>query len=425
MKKKFLWILLIALLLTFVGFGGLMLYRTIQKQAQPPVSMIIASDIHYLSPEYRGDYFKEPAAYFDGKLTHYSPEYLDAFLSEVMEKQPEVLILSGDLTLNGSKKSHEEVGEKLKTVQNAGIQVLVIPGNHDINSTAGDYSPEEPVVVENASSSDFMQLYESFGPAQALSRDEETFSYIYEASPFLRILMIDTNCLDKGTVQDDTLLWIEKQLQNAKLAGADVIAVSHQNLYAHSELLYFGYQLYNYEELLALYEKYNVKLNLSGHIHVQSIISEETTPGTTIPEIAVGSLAVCGTPYGELTYDGKSIAYQTIKTDVSSYASAQGWTDENLLNFNNYSYWYFEEVGRLQTINKYKESSLSSEEIQLLADTFAEINSAYFVGDSLDTDVLKDGIALWDTQKDSFFYKYIQSMLGETAVDNQKLKLTN
>lgn len=423
MKKKIFSILFIVLLLVLTGFGGLMLYRTIKKQSQPPVSMIIASDIHYLSPEYRGEYFKEPASYFDGKLTHYSPEYFDAFLSEVMEKKPEVLLLSGDITLNGSRKSHEEVTAKLKEIQNLGTQVLVIPGNHDVLSAAGDYNPEEPIVVEGTSSETFMELYEDFGPAQALNRDAQTFSYVYEANPFLRILMLDTNCLGKGMVQDDTLLWIEKQLQDAKLAGADVIAVSHQNLYAHSKLLYFGYQLYNYEELLALYEKYNVKLNLSGHIHVQSIVSEETTPGTTIPEIAVGSLAVCGTPYGEITYDGGSIAYHTAKTDVSSYASKQGWTDENLLNFNEYSYWYFEEVGRLQTISGYKESTLSSEEIQLLADTFAKINSAYFVGEHIDTDALKDGIALWDTQKDGFFYNYIQSMLDENAVDNQNLEL--
>ena len=88
MKRKIFSILFIVLLLVLTGFGGLMLYRTIQKQSQPPVSMIIASDIHYLSPEYRGEYFKEPASYFDGKLTHYSPEYFDAFLSEVIKNRP-------------------------------------------------------------------------------------------------------------------------------------------------------------------------------------------------------------------------------------------------------------------------------------------------------------------------------------------------
>ncbi|MBR3811452.1 MAG: metallophosphoesterase [Agathobacter sp.] len=422
MKKKFISILLIVLLLALIGFGGGILYRTIQKQTQSPISMIVASDIHYLSPEYRGEYFKEPSSYFDGKLTHYSPEYFEAFLSEVMEKKPKILLISGDITLNGAKKSHEEVSAKLKKVQDMGIQVLVIPGNHDVDSVGGDYTPEEPIGVEGTTLETFLTLYEDFGPAQALSRDAKTFSYVYEASPFLRILMVDANCPGKGTVQDDTLLWIEKQLKSAKLEGADVIAVSHQNLYAHSKLLYFGYQLYNYEKLLALYEKYDVKLNLSGHIHVQSIVSEETTPETTIPEIAVGSLAVCGTPYGEITYDGTSISYHTTKTDVSSYALKQGWANENLLNFNNFSYYYFEEVGRLQVRSKYTDSTLSLQEVALLADTFAKINSSYFTGEHIDTDALKDGIDLWETQKDGFFYNYIQSMLDENEVDNQSFQ---
>ena len=126
MKKKILLIGLLTLFVALASLGGSHLYRTIQKQSQDPVSMIIASDTHYLSPEYRGEYFKEPSAIFDGKLTHYSPEYFDAFLAEVIEKHPQVLILSGDITLNGSIKSHKEVVEKLKHVQAAGIDVLVI-----------------------------------------------------------------------------------------------------------------------------------------------------------------------------------------------------------------------------------------------------------------------------------------------------------
>ena len=424
MKKKILIITLLTLSVIIAVFGFQHLYRTIQKQSQTPISMIIASDIHYLSPDYRGEYFKEPSAMFDGKLTHYSPEYFDAFLAEVIEKQPKVLILSGDITLNGSVKSHEEVVKKLNDVQEAGIDVLVIPGNHDVSSPAGDYTPSEPVIVDSAYPAYFMEAYESFGPAKAISRDNDTFSYIYEATPYLRIVMLDTNSLSKGSVSDDTLLWLETELKKADKAGIDVIAVSHQNLHIHSELLYFSYQIYNADKLLSLYEKYDVKLSLSGHIHVQSIVSKDTTPGTTIPEVAVGALSVCGTPYGEMIYDGKTIQYNTVKTDVSAYATEQGWTDENLLNFNSYSTWYFEEVGRLQTISGYEGSDLSTKEIHLLADTFAKINSAYFTGDDIDTDSLSNGIDLWSKNQDGFFYKYIQSMLAEDGVNNQSVTIS-
>lgn len=421
MKRKLFLSIFIIFSIIILCTSGIYLLRQYKKQTQAPVSIIAASDIHYLSPEYRGEYFKEPSAMFDGKLTHYSPEYFDAFLAEVIQKQPDVLILSGDITLNGSMKSHEELIGKLKKVQNSGIQVLVIPGNHDVNSTAGDYTPAEPVTVESASGEDFITMYANFGPAQAISCDSKTFSYMYEAGPYLRFLMIDTNSLSKGSVASDTLTWIETQLKEAKKANADVIAVTHQNLHIHNELLYFSYQLYNAEQLLELYEKYDVKLNLSGHIHVQSIVSDTTAPDITIPEIAVGSLAIGGTPYGELHYDGKSISYQTVKTDVSVYAALQRWTDENLLNFNQYSIWYFEEVGRLQNYANFSEKDLSETEKDLLANTFAGINSHYFLGEKLNRQEFMDGIELWNKQESDFVSRYIETMLQESETENQNI----
>jgi len=419
MNKKFFlkFFLLFIAILSIIG--GRVIYKIYQKNTQPPVSIIIASDMHYLSPIYRGDYFKEPNAMFDGKLIHYSSEYFDAFLAEVIEKHPQTLILSGDITLNGSLKSHDEVVLKLKEVQAAGIDVLVIPGNHDVNSTAGDYTPESPIVVESADYEYFSTIYEEFGPKHAISRDENSFSYVYEASPYLRILMIDANAQTKGLLSDSTLNWVEQELKQAKEANVDVIAVTHQNLHIHNELLYFSYQLYNADKLLTLYETYDVKLSLSGHVHIQSIVEHES-----IPEVAVGSLAICGTPYGELTYNGKEILYTTVKTDVSSYASALHLNDENLLDFNNYSTWYFEEVGRLQNYASFAESGLSEEDIHLLANTFAKINAYYFLGESFDSTKFSDGIALWQTQKNVFTLRYIETMLKTADEDNQTLSIS-
>ena len=416
MKRHFSFYYLLILLSLLIIVGGPFLYKKISKQTQGPVSIIIASDVHYLAPDYRGEYFKEPSAMFDGKLVHYSNEYFDAFLSEVIEKHPDVLIISGDITLNGSIKSHEEVTSKLKNIQDSGIPVLVIPGNHDLHITAGDYSPAEPVSVASTDAATFTNMYEAFGPMQALSRDTDSFSYIYEANPHLRILMIDTNTSVKGFVADGTLQWIEKELKSAKFSGADVIAVTHQNLHIHSELLYFSYQLYNADKLLTLFKKYDVDLNLSGHIHIQSAVTD-----TTIPEIAVGSLAICKTPYGEILYDGKTIQYLTTYTDVAGYASNYGYTDENLLDFSNYSTYYFKEVGKLQNYASFEGSNLSDTEKELLANTFAEMNTYYFLGAPYDTSLFLDGIALWRTQEGDFTLKYIESMLKEAGNDNQNI----
>ncbi|MBR2046709.1 MAG: metallophosphoesterase [Agathobacter sp.] len=418
MNKKNLFKVLLIPAIALIAFGGHLFYKTYTKYSQPPVSIIIASDTHYLSHDYRGDYFKEPSGMFDGKVIHYSSDYFDAFLAEVIEKAPDVLILSGDITLNGSMKSHEEVTQKLQKVEEAGIDVLVIPGNHDVRTTAGDYTPEEPIVVESALAGGFAELYKNFGPDLALSQDSVSLSYIYEASPYLRILMIDTNTLSKGTVHADTLKWIEQELKNAQDADANVIAVTHQNLHIHNELLYFTYQLYNADELLALFETYDVALNLSGHIHIQSIVDNGT-----VPEVAVGSLAIGGTPYGEITYTPQELTYTTVKTDVSAYAASVGLTDENLLDFNNYSMWYFEEVGRLQSYAGLAESDLSEDEKVLLADTFAEVNALYFLGETYDPSIYSNGIELWKTQTGDFTYRYIETMIKAAQEDNQNITI--
>lgn len=42
--------------------------------------------------------------YGDGKVVTYIDQITDAFLDEVVKLRPNVLVLSGDLTLNGEKK---------------------------------------------------------------------------------------------------------------------------------------------------------------------------------------------------------------------------------------------------------------------------------------------------------------------------------
>ena len=416
-KKHFI-VPLCVLILLALTLCGLKTYHHIQKTSQEPITMMIATDLHLLAKDYTGDYFKEPSANFDGKLTHYSNEYLDAFLAEVLEQKPNLLILSGDLTLNGDIKSHEELISRLNTIQQAGIQVLVIPGNHDVGTASADYSAEpEPILVESLFANSFGDYYQNFGANQAISRDTASCSYIYEASPYLRIIMLDTNTGVKGQVHPNTLDWLEKELRSAKLAGADVISVSHQNLHIHSSLLYFTYQFYNANELYELYEKYNVAVSISGHIHVQSIVQDK------VPEIAVGALSVPDSNYGVLVYDGKDLKYTTHSTDVAEYAKSQGWTNPDLLNYNDYCRSYFEAVAIKQTYNAFQDSTLSQADIELLAKTYSQINSAYFAGDKIDETEFADGLALWRKQTDSFILKYIESMLEETQTDNRTITI--
>ena len=101
--------------------------------AQAEYRVVVATDLHYLAPSLtdHGPIFQRMMENSDGKCTQYCDEILDAFLLEVIELRPEALILTGDLSFNGERESHLALAEKLKAVEEAGIPVLVLPGNDD------------------------------------------------------------------------------------------------------------------------------------------------------------------------------------------------------------------------------------------------------------------------------------------------------
>ena len=144
-----------------------------------------ATDLHYLSDTLHDDgaYFTEMMTNGDGKLSEYSEQILDALVTKAVETHPDAFLLSGDITFNGEKQSLLEVKRALEKIKDAGIPVLVIPGNHDIDYPyAFEYSGEEASPVANVSQSDFQETMKEFGYEDALARDDSSFSYVYPLS---------------------------------------------------------------------------------------------------------------------------------------------------------------------------------------------------------------------------------------------------
>lgn len=304
-------------------------------------TLFVATDPHYLAPELTdgGPYFQEVIQNADGKMTNYSEELLEAFVWQVICESPDALILSGDLTFNGEALSHQRLAEKLHQIEESGIPVLVIPGNHDLeNPMAAQFVGDGYRTAASITAERFSELYGGFGYDEALARDDASLSYVTELASHLRVLMVDTNTADApGVIASQTLSWMEEQLQSAADCGAWVIAVSHQNLLAHNSLLTEGYVLENPDRLLNLYERYPVICNLSGHIHLQHIA--ESANG--LPEIAASSLAVSPDQYGILQLDGRGSSYRTAPVDVTAWAKEQDHSNADLQSFSEISHQFF------------------------------------------------------------------------------------
>lgn len=377
-------------------------------------TLMIATDLHYISPALtdHGAFFTSMIASGDGKMVMYCEEITDAFIQEVISAKPAGLILSGDLTFNGAKKSHEDLAQKLRRIDSAGVPVYVLPGNHDLYCyAAARFEGDSYTRVESITSDEFAAIYHDLGFDEALSRDPYSLSYIAEPVPGVRLLMLDTNTKNmECAVAQNTFAWLESVLADAKANGASVIAVSHQNLYAHSELLYRGYVLSNADLLRAIYERHGVAVNLSGHLHMQHTITG------SVPEIATSSLAVSPCQYGIIDIADGQAQYRTRAVDVSRWAQANGKADANLLRFREYAAGFF----AITAINQALPQLSGDSDPSGMATWLANFNAAYFSG-RMDTVDPNAPYALRWQAGDTFFGQYIRSILAEEQKDHTKL----
>jgi len=378
-------------------------------------TFFVATDTHFISPALtdHGKYFTNLIASGDGKMVMYIDELTDAFLAEVIAARPDCLILSGDLTFNGAKKSHEDLAAKLRRIDQAGVPVFVLPGNHDLYCyAAAKFEGDSYTRVESVTGEEFAAIYHDLGFDEAVSRDPYSLSYIAEPVPGVRLLMLDTNTKNmECAVAQNTFIWLEQELSRANADGAKVIAVSHQNLYAHSSLLYRGYVISNAAMLASLYARYGVSVNLSGHLHMQHTIT-----GSSVPEIATSSLAVSPCQYGVITLESDQAHYHTRILDVSGWAQQNGRTDANLLRFREYAAGFFAVTATSQSLPQLDEADDPS----AMATWLANLNAAYFSGRMDTVDPSSPYAARWQ-ESQTFFGQYVHSILSEEPRDHTTL----
>ena len=380
-----------------------------------PLTIWTATDIHYLSSTLadNGELFKKVMLDGDAKLTEHAPEIVDEFFEEVISAKPDALVITGDLTFNGEIVSLRELAEKLREVQNAGIPVLVIPGNHDIDSyRAYSYSGSEVEYTENISKEEFREICRDFGISEALSAADDSFSYVYAVSDDTWIMTIDANTQGAGRVTDETLKWAEEQLKKAQKNGITVITATHQSVLAQNKRMVFGYIISNHEEVEDLLRNYGVKLNLSGHVHMQHTAaeyadgSEAETGGENavmgedgvLTDIATGSMTVAALRYGIVELDeNRDFTY--------TMASVNTMREEAEERFKNRTH--------KQVAEALENISAAPEEKAKMAEFAEDINYKFFTG-VLPEDYFEEhseGIELWRKYgKDTFWLNYIESM---------------
>lgn len=361
------------------------------EEAERSLKLVIASDIHYLSRKLTdfSESFRNQAEHGDGKVMPYIWEITDAFMEEVMAQQPDAVILSGDLTFNGEKDSHMEFAGRLHEIEAAGIPVIVIPGNHDINNNqAAQFVGEQILGADFITPEEFEEIYQDFGYHEAVSRDPASLSYVYQIDDYNRAMMLDT-CQYKpvnlvgGMIRTDTYDWIEEQMEEAWKLDMNVIPVAHHNLLDESEVYLEDCTIEHSEQLTDQLESWNVPLFLSGHLHVQHYMRSNEDFG--IYEIVTSSLSTPPCQYGLLSCksDGK-FSYRTRPLDMKSWAERHQNGDKNLLDFENYGREFLNRVFYNQAQDEIQQKDyfdgLSQGEKDQMAKVYAGLNTACYAG---------------------------------------------
>lgn len=289
------------------------------KTLKHEIKIMIASDMHY----------QKELSSFSSSIVgqmEYNDEIVDALLDNTITEQPEALILLGDLTNVGAYEDHVLMAEKLTALKAKGIDVYVVPGNHDL---------------QQSSSTVFETVYADFGFNQAFSRDSDSLSYAAKLNDEFWLLALDTNedKMANGHLSDISMSWIEKILKEAKQAEAYVLVFSHHNLLRHSMPgTEKSFMIDKADELTALLLRYGIPLYLSGHRHGRSVQSKERS-SLQVTEIVSDMLLSYPNIYGVLEFKtDATISYEGKMLDVSSWAEKQKLNNEQLLDFETYSY---------------------------------------------------------------------------------------
>ena len=314
--------------------------------------VVIATDVHYLADQLadgKCESFMEMAEESDGRVLPYLWEITDAFFDEVSEIRPDVLIVSGDLTMEGEKLSHQEFAEKLGSLEDEGIQVLVIPGNHDINNGAAKGYREDTIYpTASDTAGELAQIYEDYGYLEAEERDGYSLSYVYKLDDYFQFLMLDSCQYDPvnlvgGALENETYEWAEGVLEKSWETGVRTIPVTHHNLLDQSgvsKAFFDNCTIMHSESLLGLLSDNDVKLHLSGHLHIQHYREE-----SGVSEVVTGSLLMEPFQYGviDILRNG-DIHYYSRQVDVEGWANDRGMKNPELLDFESYARHYMWEV---------------------------------------------------------------------------------
>ena len=272
--------------------AALLAANSVYGQTEPLRRMAVLSDVHLMAPmllKQEGKAFDDYIA-DDRKLLQQSPELLDSATACVMAYRPQVVLITGDLSKDGERVSHEMLVERyLRPMEERGIRVFVIPGNHDVdNPHARVFDGADAKRTTTVSAHDFATIYADYGYSEALSRDTASLSYCVQLDPKTRLIAVDACkyeendyskdlCVTGGRIKVSTMQWIQQQVDQARANGMEVMMMMHHGIVSHfnwQDKVMKDYLVDNWKKQAQTIAKMGIKVCFTGHFHAQDAASK-------------------------------------------------------------------------------------------------------------------------------------------------------
>lgn len=309
-------------------------------QASNSYKIGIISDLHYLSEQLM-DNEEAVNRYISSSARNIKevPLILDQVINDYINNQIDILLIPGDLTKDGEKQSHLDLVKKLKPLQDKGVRIFVIPGNHDINiPNAKSYQKEKTILTESITSNEFQEIYSELGYNNAIIKDTASLSYVSKIDNKIWLLAIDTSLyneyttssLSAGRISLSTENWIIRILEEAKKKNITIISMMHHGLVEHFQYqstFFPQYLVDDWYRLASLFADNGVKTVFTGHFHANDIVEFVSINGNKIYDIETGSLASYPFPYRFANLSTEGIQITT--KNITSTATNPNLTEES------------------------------------------------------------------------------------------------
>ena len=303
--------------------------------ADEPVKFAVASDLHYNVPE------EELVATNDDPIFWYANRraamdnesgfIIDEFLNQAEEAEYDFILIPGDMADDGriEKEEHEAVSGKFRAFEErTGIQIFVVPGNHDYGRGENDNKIE-----------DMYSYYGEFGYNDAFEKRNGEFSYVTDLpGGEYRLIALDSNDPSKSTedgMTTEKVNWVVSQAKKALEDGKYPILMMHHNLLDHlpmQRILSRNFIIRNHTATANKFANAGIKLVFTGHEHCSDVAVHTSPKGHKIYDFANTALSMYPLSYREVTLTDEEISYEakTIeKIDTETLRNTvNGYTDE-------------------------------------------------------------------------------------------------